>query len=404
MPEKTTAKDGALLVRDSKTISALQRQLYALLANDTIVRKFLAEAFFVIKSSDKLMHSTMHSLLCSIFEAASVGLSLSSAASQAYLVPFQNNKRAGKPLEAKLIIGYRGYETLAQRESRIKIFSTCVFRKDVFEYQLGSHPEIRHKPYIPSLEQPENRVISDEFTGAYAIFTYPDGYQFPLFHDRQEIDKRRARSKAGEDGPWVTDYYAMALKCPIREGASKFIAHDFAPRLVEMATRDDLRSLNMPVGPAMLETGKTTEEAASEITGESTGTESAGDAGAGTGPPESGPGEEQGRVKTMSQQSRTPEIDTNKKTGSTKTDTKPGTGGFEFVEGKLVSAVNRGKYKVISVQTQSGSNFQLSTFDGEHLRRAQELVNSEVRIAYTSVVKEGRTYYNMARGAAIEAL
>lgn len=386
MPQaKEPSKDGALLVKDSKTISVLERQLYSLLANDKMVRKFLAEAFFTIKSNEKLMRSTMHSLLCSIFEAASVGLSLAGASGQAYLVPFKNNKKAGNPLEAKLIIGYRGYETLAWRECKIKIFSECVFKKDVFGYNLGSHPAIIHEPYVPSLENPENRMISGEFKGAYAIFTYPDAYQFPLFHDRQEIDKRRARSKASDDGPWVTDYYAMAKKCPIREGASKYVAHDFAPRLVEMATRDDLRSLNMQVGPAMLETGKTTEEAASEITGDPPD----------TGEQPVGPGDDGTGAEAEAEHSGS--------NGSGGDASQAIADGFRYVEGKVLSAVSRGKSKWITLKTNKGE-FQLSTFDGEHLRRAQELVNSNARITYTDVAKDGKTYHNIARGASIEAL
>lgn len=348
----TEIKKGEILLSDTALINRMESELRRLMGHDQHIKRHLALALFEIKANPKLMQSTLFSVCTAIVEAASLGLEISRTSGQAYLVPFKN---ADKGLEAQLIVGYRGFSLLAWREAKIKIYSECVFKKDVFSFSLGSHPEIIHKPYLDSSEGKSPRVLPEEFMGAYAVATYPDGYTLPVFHDRAEIEKRRLRSKA-MSGPWShpADYYAMAKKCPIRELGSKFIAHDLAPKLVEVATRDDMRELGLPAGPLELSPGSTSEDAAAEIT-------------------------EQPKPKPK------------------ETNNKPkATGEFLSIEGMLKSVVKRGP-KVIIATLDSGDQqtMDFSTFDAALQRGLTERVNSRILMHYAETVKGDKTYRNI---------
>jgi recombination protein RecT len=123
-----------------------------------------------------------------------------------YFVPFKNGKTGQS--DVQFIIGYKGMIDLARRSGNIEsIYAHAVYENDTFEYEYGLHPKLVHKPAMT------NR---GEFIGAYAVAHFKDGgYQFE-FMPKEEIEKRRKRSRAANNGPWVTDYEEMAKKTVIR--------------------------------------------------------------------------------------------------------------------------------------------------------------------------------------------
>jgi recombination protein RecT len=374
-------KTGEVLVSETdkelagQLIGKMEAQLRKLVANDRIIRRYLALALFEIKQSPKLMKSTLFSVITAIVEAASLGLEISRTSGQAYLVPFQNNKKAGKPLEAKLMVGYRGLALLASRDG-IKVYAASVFAKDKFALRLGSHPEIVHEPFVPTGKEKGTqgiRMLSEEYRGAYANFTYPDGYTLPVFHDRKEVERRRSRSKAADDGPWITDFYAMGEKGPIRDGASRFIAHDLAPRLVEVATRDEQVELALPAAPlTVTDTGATSEDVAAEIVGQAPGTVN-------------GEGQSQG----------VPSVEGGKGKGV-------GKGAFLQAEGILRAVVSRGKVIIVTLDTGNQEPEDFSTFDRKLTQSLQERVNSKIRLHYSENTKGEKTYKNLVSFEAIQ--
>ncbi len=110
--------------------------------------------------------------------------------------------------EVQFIIGYKGMIDLARRSGNIEsIYAHVVYSNDTFEYEYGLHPKLVHKPAMTD---------RGEFIGAYAVAHFKDGgYQFE-FMPKEEIEKRRKRSRAANAGPWVTDYEEMAKKTVIR--------------------------------------------------------------------------------------------------------------------------------------------------------------------------------------------
>ena len=156
-------------------------------------------AMTTIRQTPKLLECNIQSLLAAVMQSAQLGLE-PNILGQAYIIPY------GK--EAQFIIGYRGMIDLARRSGHIEsIYAHPVYDQDDFDYEYGLEPKLRHKPAMGD---------RGEFIGAYGVAKFKDGGYHFEFMPKSEIDKRRKRSKASGNGPWVTDYEEMACKTVIR--------------------------------------------------------------------------------------------------------------------------------------------------------------------------------------------
>jgi hypothetical protein len=96
------------------------------------------------------------------------------------------------------------------------VSAQVVYSRDNFILQYGIDEKLEHVPYEPTEEELEKKDPRGKFRGAYVIFKYKDGsYSFD-YMNKAEIDRIRKRSKAANDGPWVTDYDEMAKKTVIK--------------------------------------------------------------------------------------------------------------------------------------------------------------------------------------------
>jgi recombination protein RecT len=166
---------------------------------------------------------------------AELGLEPSNFLGQAYLVPFSNKG----VLEAQLIPGYRGYIALARRSGEVQTVSAqVVYEKDHFVLQYGLEDKLEHVPYQPTDEEIENQTHPrGRVKGAYVVFRYKDNsYSFD-YMSKADIDAIRKRSKAANNGPWVTDYGEMAKKTVIKRHAK------LAPLSVEFQKASILEDL-----------------------------------------------------------------------------------------------------------------------------------------------------------------
>ena len=107
-----------------------------------------------------------------------------------------------------MIIGYRGMMDLARRSGQVKRITARVVRKgDKFDYAYGLDERLTHTP---------DEAASGDITHVYAFVELIEGYKDFDVMSRAEVEAVRKRSKAGGDGPWVTDYGEMAKKTVIR--------------------------------------------------------------------------------------------------------------------------------------------------------------------------------------------
>jgi recombination protein RecT len=75
----------------------------------------------------------------------------------------------------------------------------------------GTSESIEH---IPALQHAER--ADSEIEGFYAVASLANGLTVHEYAPRGDVDKIRARSKAGSSGPWKTDYAAMGKKTMIK--------------------------------------------------------------------------------------------------------------------------------------------------------------------------------------------
>jgi recombination protein RecT len=213
----------------------MRKQLEMAIPRHMSVDRLLRVAMTAIRANPKLMGCTQESLLACIMGCAQLGLEPEPFLGQAYLVPFKRNVKVGNQwrsqVECQLIPGYRGYISLARRSGDVKsVAAQVVYENDHFRLQYGLDEVLEHVP----AEGDRGAV-----RGAYCVFRYKDGSHSFDYMTKDDIDKIRARSKASDSGPWVTDYAEMAKKTVIRRHVK------LAPLSVEMARAAAAENLAM---------------------------------------------------------------------------------------------------------------------------------------------------------------
>lgn len=162
-------------------------------------------ALTTFQKTPKLLDCHPATLLGALIQLTQLGLELDSATNQAHLVPFYNSKKSR--FDATLIIGYKGLEKMAINAGQIKrIMPRVVHDGDAFQYSYGLVPTLNHIPMDKS----------SAMTHVYAVAYLADGGVEFAVMTKEEVDKIRARSKAANAGPWVTDYEEMSMKTVTR--------------------------------------------------------------------------------------------------------------------------------------------------------------------------------------------
>jgi recombination protein RecT len=116
-------------------------------------------------------------------------------------------------VECQLIIDYKGLVELAMRSGNVAaIHADTVRESDVFEYNRGTIET--HKI---DFRKPRGEVFA-----VYALVRFKDGAEKAEVMTREDVEKVRLRSRAGQSGPWMTDWEEMAKKTVFRR-LSKWI-------------------------------------------------------------------------------------------------------------------------------------------------------------------------------------
>ena len=147
------------------------------------------------------------SVVACLLDAARMGLRIG-IGGEAYLVPYKDT--------VTLITGYRGLLALARRSGQIaSLDAQCVYEGDEVDIQLGSTPMVTHRPLLSAARNRET------CTGAYMVCRLVSGEVVIEWMSRADIEAVRQRSRAGQSGPWVTDWTEMARKTVLRRGLKR---------------------------------------------------------------------------------------------------------------------------------------------------------------------------------------
>lgn len=186
-------------------IKKMQGEIAKALPSVLTPERFTRITLSALSANQKLQECTPQSFLGAMMTAAQLGLEPNTPLGQAYLIPFRNHGR----MECQFQLGYKGLIDLAYRSGDVStIQAHTVYANDVFEYELGLDPKLRHIP------APGERGEPVYF---YAVFRTKDGgYGFEVMSVEDARAHGRKYSKAYSNGPWQTNFEEMAKKTVLK--------------------------------------------------------------------------------------------------------------------------------------------------------------------------------------------
>lgn len=212
-----TKKNNEVVKKDSGMKGMLMRmksEIEAALPSMVSSERFQRVALTAFNANSKLQACEPVSFIAAMMESAQLGLEPNTPLGQAYLIPYGN--------KVQFQVGYKGLLELAQRSGKIKtIYAHEVRENDEFDIEYGLEQKLIHKPI---LKGDRGNVI-----GYYAVYHLDTGGNSFIFMTRDEVLKHaKSKSKTFNNGPWQTDFDAMAKKTVIKQLLK------YAPLSVEM--------------------------------------------------------------------------------------------------------------------------------------------------------------------------
>lgn len=190
----------------SALVKTQPRIMEVLPASSTLnAEKIMRLALMEVSASRSLLDCDPNSIARACVQAASLGLMVGGLLGEAYLVPYKG--------KCTLIPGYKGLVKLAHQGLAISSFTVrLVYAEDHFDPEYGTHPKITHRPKLDGVRGDEAIVAG------YSVAVMRDGATTFEIMTRDEVEKRRKASRAGDDGPWVTWYPEQFKKTVARYG------------------------------------------------------------------------------------------------------------------------------------------------------------------------------------------
>jgi recombination protein RecT len=175
-----------------------------------------------INKNPQLLNCTPMSVVNAVLTAATMGLEIRPGS--AYLIPFKKNTKVQggwKSIsECQLVVDYRGKIDLALRGGKVTdIDPDIVYARDKFRVfrDENGHKVVEHEPtYFVKNDDGTMRPITEADRGvpigALAVAAIKDGKPKVCFMPAMDIERIHQKSKAKDDGPWVTDTMEMWKK------------------------------------------------------------------------------------------------------------------------------------------------------------------------------------------------
>lgn len=194
----------------TKMAGQIQKALPSMVSSE----RFQRVALTAFSNSPKLQQCDPLSFIAAMMQSAQLGLEPNTPLGQAYLIPF------GRQVQFQ--IGYKGLLELAQRSGKIKtLYAHEVRENDTFDIDYGLNQTLTHKPLL--------KGDRGETIGYYAVYHLDTGGNSFVFMTKDEVlEHAKKFSKTFKNGPWQTDFDAMAKKTVIKQLLK------YAPLSIEM--------------------------------------------------------------------------------------------------------------------------------------------------------------------------
>ena len=221
-----TANNGTTAVAEKKqktifdVIQAGAKQFATALPKHINSDRFVRIAITTIRQNPKLAQCNQESLLGALMISAQLGLE-PGVLGQCYLIPYGR--------ECQFQIGYKGMIELLRRSGQLKdIYAYSVYENDEFEMTYGLNRDLKHKP---------NLQDRGNFIGCYCVAVLKDDARAFEYMTKEEIEAHGKKfSKTYGNGPWKTDFEAMAHKTVVKR-MLKWLP--LSVEFLEMANKDE---------------------------------------------------------------------------------------------------------------------------------------------------------------------
>ena len=188
-------------------IKAMEPAIKKALPSVITPERFTRMVLSALSATPKLAECTPQSFLAAMMTAAQLGVEPNTALGQAYLLPYRNHGQ----MECQFQLGYKGLIDLAYRSGEVSVIQAhTVYENDVFEYELGMDPKLRHVPA---------KADRGEAIAYYAMFKTKDGgYGFEVMSvdDVQRHAQRYSKSYGSGSSPWRSNFDEMAKKTVLK--------------------------------------------------------------------------------------------------------------------------------------------------------------------------------------------
>lgn len=188
-------------------IKAMEPAIKKALPSVITPERFTRMVLSALSSTPKLAECSPQSFLAAMMTAAQLGVEPNTALGQAYLLPYRNHGQ----MECQFQLGYKGLIDLAYRSGEVSVIQAhTVYENDVFEYELGMDPKLRHVPA---------KADRGEAVAYYAMFKTKDGgYGFEVMSvdDVQRHAQRYSKSYGSGTSPWRSNFDEMAKKTVLK--------------------------------------------------------------------------------------------------------------------------------------------------------------------------------------------
>jgi recombination protein RecT len=200
---ETKASNKQMTIKDHLASDAMKKQIAAALPKHCSPERMARVAITALMRIPKLAECDQKSFFQALMQLSSWGLEPDGR--RAHLIPFRNNKLG--ITECQLIIDYKGLVELAYNSGQVSsIHADVVCENDDFEYDQGQIT--RHRI---DLKKPRGKMYA-----VYAKVVLVNNVTKCEVLGKDEVDAIRARSRSGNNGPWVSDYNEMAKKTAFR--------------------------------------------------------------------------------------------------------------------------------------------------------------------------------------------
>ncbi|TWT16434.1 recombinase RecT [Streptococcus sp. sy010] len=196
--------------------------------------EFVASLLSVVTNNNLLAKTSNQSIMTAAMKAAVLNLPIEPSLGQAYIVPYGR--------EAQFQLGYKGLIQLAQRSGKYKSINSGVVYKSQF---------IAYNPLFEELEIDFTKP-QDEVVGYFAAFKLLNGFEKVTYWTKEQAQAHGKRfSKTFNNGPWKSDFDAMAQKTLLKQIISKYgpLSIEMEQAIVADNQTEDVKTTPIDVTP-----------------------------------------------------------------------------------------------------------------------------------------------------------